>query len=84
MVISAIYTIFDQLSAFTIYVHADLFDEAQEWVLNKMEKDIHPKFLCSSDGQKYLEALVDRDITRRKKNRYMNPQLQSCTFTSIM
>ena len=53
----------------TLY-HTDLFDEAQEWVLEKMEKDIQPKFLCSSDGQKYLEALVDRDITRRRKNRY--------------
>ena len=47
----------------------DLFNEAQESILEKMEKELQPKFLRSSEGQKYLEALVNRDIKRRKKKR---------------
>lgn len=50
-------------------LHADLFNKAQDWVLDKMEKEIQPKFLRSSDGQKYLEAIVSRDIKRREKRR---------------
>lgn len=60
-------------------VSQDLFVEAQEWLLNKMEKEMQPKFLCSSDGQKYLEALVSRDIKRREKKR----ELQSQTLKSM-
>lgn len=46
-----------------------LFAEAQAYVLDKMERDMHPKFLRSTDGQQFLEALVKRDINRRKKKR---------------
>ena len=48
----------------------DLFGDAQAYVLEKMERELHSKFLRSSDGQQFLEALVKRDIERRKKKRY--------------
>ncbi len=48
----------------------DLFDEAQAYVLDKMEREVHPKFLRSRDGQQFLEALVTRDIDRRNRQRY--------------
>jgi len=47
----------------------DLLDEAQAFVLDKLEREVHPKFLHSRDGQQFLEALVTRDINRRSQQR---------------
>ena len=59
-------------AGYNLFVLPDLFDEAQAFVLDKMEREVHPKFLRSRDGQQFLEALVTRDIDRRKKRRLVH------------
>lgn len=44
-----------------------MFDEAQQYVYYEMEKNFLKSFLQSNDGQRYLQMLVERDLTNMRK-----------------
>ena len=44
-----------------------MFNEAQQYILLHMERELLPGFINSSEGKSYIESIVERELIRMKK-----------------